>query len=29
MMDYQFNIADLCFALPELFVLGAISVILN
>ncbi len=28
MMDYQFNIADLCFALPELFVLGAISVIL-
>ncbi|MDP6727889.1 MAG: NADH-quinone oxidoreductase subunit NuoN [Gammaproteobacteria bacterium] len=28
MMDYQFNIADLCFALPELFLLGAISVIL-
>ena len=28
MMDYQFNIADLCFAVPELFLLGAISVIL-
>ncbi len=28
MMDYQFNITDLCFALPELFLLGAISVIL-
>ncbi len=28
MMDYQFNIADLCFAIPELFLLGAISVIL-
>ena len=28
MMDYQFNIADLCFTLPELFLLGAISVIL-
>ncbi len=28
MIDYQFNIADLCFALPELFLLGAISVIL-
>ncbi len=27
-MDYQFNTADLCFALPEIFLLSAISVIL-
>ena len=28
MIDYQFNIADLCFALPEIFLLSAIVVIL-
>jgi NADH-quinone oxidoreductase subunit N len=28
MIDYQFNIADLCFALPEIFMLSAIVVIL-
>ncbi len=28
MIDYQFNIADLCFALPEIFMLAAIVVIL-
>jgi len=28
MMDYQFNTADLCFALPELFMLAAIALIL-
>jgi len=28
MIDYQFNIADLCFALPEIFMLSAAVVIL-
>ena len=28
MINYQFNIADLCFALPEIFLLSAIVVIL-
>jgi len=28
MINYQFNIADLCFALPEIFMLSAIVVIL-